>query len=133
MPPIHVRSRIVTLLRVLLLVLVVVVAVLVAVVAVLATIVAVLVAIVAVLVAIIAVLVVIIIVLVTVAGSGATKPVIGEGEHHMQLVVFRRLYDVIKANEAVLPLIDLDGAVLVKDLEPHAAFFRNFGNIVEGP
>jgi hypothetical protein len=50
----------------------------------------------------------------------------------MQFVVLRCLYDVIQANETVLPLIDLDCAVLVEDLEPYATF-RNFGNVVESP
>ena len=32
---------------------------------------------------------------VLVAASGATEPVVGKGEHHMQFAVFRWLYDVV--------------------------------------
>jgi hypothetical protein len=66
------------------------------------------------------------------AARGATEPVVSEGEDHMQIVVLRCLYDVIEANESVLPLVDLDRAVLVEDLEPYA-IIRNFGNVVESP
>ena len=64
--------------------------------------------------------------------TDATEPVVGEGEHHMQLVILRCLYDVIKPNESVLRRVDLDRAILVEDLEPYA-ILRNFGNIVESP
>jgi len=64
--------------------------------------------------------------------TDATEPVVGEGEHHMQIVVLRCLYDIIKPNESVLLLVDLDRAVLVEDLEPYA-ILRNFGNVVESP
>ena len=32
---------------------------------------------------------------VVIAASGATEPVVGEGENHMQFAVFRWLYDVV--------------------------------------
>ena len=32
---------------------------------------------------------------VAIAASGATDPVVGEGEHHMQYAVFLWLYDVV--------------------------------------
>ena len=46
-------------------------------------------------VALLLLLVVVAVVVVAVAGSGATEPVVGESEHHMQFVVFRRLHNVI--------------------------------------